>query len=95
MEHSWAKIVHSKLICMLTNMLYEVSDVQNNVFDTHFIPDRIELLGGIDYICLEVGPTLYLSLFVICAFHLLIGIVLSSKSMGNRRGKEQRRFLIS
>ncbi|KAK3166632.1 hypothetical protein QOZ80_1AG0048320 [Eleusine coracana subsp. coracana] len=53
MENSWAKIVHSKLICMLTNMLYQVSDAQNNVFDTHFIPERIELLGGIDYICLE------------------------------------------
>ncbi|TVU37068.1 hypothetical protein EJB05_19035 [Eragrostis curvula] len=52
-EHSWAKIVHSKLICMLTNMLYQVSDVQNDVFNTHFIPERIELLGGIDYICLE------------------------------------------
>jgi hypothetical protein len=60
-EHSWAKIVHSNLICMLTNILYIVSDVQNNVFDTHFIPERIELLGGIDYICLEVGPSpLYL-----------------------------------
>ncbi|KAG2594509.1 hypothetical protein PVAP13_5NG010400 [Panicum virgatum] len=53
-EHSWAKVVHSKLICMLTNMLYQVSDVtQNGVRDTHFVPQRIDLLGGIDYICLE------------------------------------------
>jgi hypothetical protein len=53
-EHSWAKVVHSKLICMLTNMLYQVSDVtQNGVRDTHFVPERIDLLGGIDYICLE------------------------------------------
>ncbi|KAF8646883.1 hypothetical protein HU200_065689 [Digitaria exilis] len=53
-EHSWAKVVHSKLICMLTNMLYQVSDVtQNGVRDTHFVPEQIELLGGIDYICLE------------------------------------------
>ncbi|WVZ67224.1 hypothetical protein U9M48_016332 [Paspalum notatum var. saurae] len=53
-EHSWAKVVHSKLICMLTNMLYQVSDVtQNGVRDTHFDPERIDLLGGIDYICLE------------------------------------------
>ncbi|KAL6613719.1 hypothetical protein ACP70R_035989 [Stipagrostis hirtigluma subsp. patula] len=53
-EHSWAKVVHSKLICMLTNMLYQVSDVtQNGVLDTHFVPERINLLGGIDYICLE------------------------------------------
>ena len=36
-------------------MLYQVSDVtQNGVRDTHFVPERIDLLGGIDYICLEV-----------------------------------------
>ncbi|ONM34191.1 hypothetical protein ZEAMMB73_Zm00001d041953 [Zea mays] len=53
-EHSWAKVVHSKLICMLSNMMYQVSDLtQNGVSDTHFVPERIDLLGGIDYICLE------------------------------------------
>lgn len=53
-EHSWAKVVHSKLICMLTNMLYQVSDgTQNGALDTHFVPERIDLLGGVDYICLE------------------------------------------
>lgn len=55
-EHSWAKVVHSKLICMLTNMLYQVSDLtQNGVRDTHFVAERIDLLGGIDYVCLEVS----------------------------------------
>jgi hypothetical protein len=58
-EHSWAKVVHSKLICMLTNMLYQVPDgTQSGAFDTHFIPERIDLLGGVDYICLEVSVTL-------------------------------------
>ncbi|CAM0885577.1 unnamed protein product [Alopecurus aequalis] len=53
-EHSWAKVVHSKLICMLTNMLYQVPDgTQSGALDTHFVPERIDLLGGIDYICLE------------------------------------------
>lgn len=52
-EHSWAKVVHSKLICILTNMLYQVSDVTQGVRNTHFEPERIDLLGGIDYICLE------------------------------------------
>lgn len=52
-EHSWAKVVHSKLICILTNMLYQVSDVAQGVRNTHFEPERIDLLGGIDYICLE------------------------------------------
>lgn len=58
-EHSWAKVVHSKLICMLTNMMYQVSDgTQNGALDTHFVPERIDLLGGVDYICLEVSIAL-------------------------------------
>lgn len=53
-EHSWAKVVHSKLICMLTNMLYQVTDeTQSSALDTQFAPERIDLLGGVDYICLE------------------------------------------
>uniref|UniRef100_A0A0D9VAX2 Uncharacterized protein n=1 Tax=Leersia perrieri TaxID=77586 RepID=A0A0D9VAX2_9ORYZ len=53
-EHSWAKVVHSKLICMLTNMLYQVSDgAPNGALDTHFLPDQIDRVGGVDYICLE------------------------------------------
>ncbi|XP_006645402.2 uncharacterized protein LOC102706703 isoform X2 [Oryza brachyantha] len=53
-EHSWAKVVHSKLICMLTNMLYQVSDgATNGALDTHFLPDQIDRVGGVDYICLE------------------------------------------
>uniref|UniRef100_A0A0E0CDL6 Uncharacterized protein n=1 Tax=Oryza meridionalis TaxID=40149 RepID=A0A0E0CDL6_9ORYZ len=53
-EHSWAKVVHSKLICMLTNMLYQVSDgAPNGAIDTHFLPDQIDRVGGVDYICLE------------------------------------------
>ncbi|KAG8079184.1 hypothetical protein GUJ93_ZPchr0007g6397 [Zizania palustris] len=53
-EHSWAKVVHSKLICMLTNMLYQVLDgAPNGALDTHFRPEQIDRLGGVDYICLE------------------------------------------
>ncbi|KAF0933653.1 hypothetical protein E2562_018886 [Oryza meyeriana var. granulata] len=53
-EHSWAKVVHSKLICMLTNMLYLVSEgAPNGALDTHFLPDQIDRVGGVDYICLE------------------------------------------
>ncbi|XP_047061339.1 uncharacterized protein LOC124668212 isoform X1 [Lolium rigidum] len=53
-EHSWAKVVHNKLICMLANMLYQVPDgTQSGALDTHFVPERIDLLGGVDYICLE------------------------------------------
>jgi hypothetical protein len=60
-EHSWAKVVHNKLICMLANMLYQVPDgTQSGALDTHFVPERIDLLGGVDYICLEVSVTLML-----------------------------------
>ena len=71
-EHSWAKVVHSKLICMLTNMLYQVSDLtQNGVRGTHFVPERIDLLGGIDYICLEVCSCSYADIW---PFYVLTGI---------------------
>lgn len=70
-EHSWAKVVHSKLICMLTNMLYRVSDLpQNGVRDIHFVPERIDLLGGIDYICLEVCSCSYVDIW---PFYVLTG----------------------
>lgn len=75
-EHSWAKVVHSKLICMLSNMMYQVSDLtQNGVSDTHFVPERIDLLGGIDYICLEVCSCSYVGIW---PFYVLAGIVINT-----------------
>ncbi|KAJ3676445.1 hypothetical protein LUZ60_003857 [Juncus effusus] len=50
-EHSWAEAVRSKLICMLTNMLYLVSPGGDST--PVFLIEQIDLLGGIDYICLE------------------------------------------
>ncbi|KAI0531463.1 hypothetical protein KFK09_001018 [Dendrobium nobile] len=54
-EHSWAEIVHKKLICMLTNMLYQSLDgTQDALIDTHtLLVEQLALLGGIDFICLE------------------------------------------
>jgi hypothetical protein len=58
---------------MLTNMLYQVSDVtQNGVRDTHFVPERIDLLGGIEYICLEVWSCSYVAFW---PFFMLTGMV--------------------
>ncbi|KAJ4779233.1 hypothetical protein LUZ62_063490 [Rhynchospora pubera] len=49
-EHSWAMVVRCKLICMLTNMLYQPSPTDGT---PTFVIDQIDLLGGIDYICFE------------------------------------------
>lgn len=46
--HSWAQIVRSKLICMFTNMFYRLSDAPT------FLVEQVDLIGGIDFICLEV-----------------------------------------
>ncbi|KAG9445143.1 hypothetical protein H6P81_016483 [Aristolochia fimbriata] len=53
-EHSWAELVHSKLICMLTNMLYHVPIEEDAVPSIPvFLPELIDLLGGIEFICIE------------------------------------------
>ncbi|KAK8949833.1 hypothetical protein KSP40_PGU006474 [Platanthera guangdongensis] len=54
-EHSWAEIVHSKLICILTNMFYQSPmEYPEALADTpRFLVEQVELLGGINFICLE------------------------------------------
>lgn len=54
-EHSWAEIVHSKLICILTNMFYQTpTENPEALADTpRFLVEQVELLGGINFICLE------------------------------------------
>ncbi|KAG6475903.1 hypothetical protein ZIOFF_065133 [Zingiber officinale] len=54
-EYSWAEVVHRKLICMLSNMLYQTSNDPPK--DAPHIPlvfvEQEDLLGGIDFIYLE------------------------------------------
>ncbi|XP_072984879.1 uncharacterized protein [Typha latifolia] len=54
-EHSWAEVVHCRLICLLTNMFYQVSDGPAKAVSdsTIFLVEQVDLLGGIDFICLE------------------------------------------
>lgn len=56
-EHSWAEVVHCKLICMLTNMFYQIPDSSVDAASSGplFISERVDLLGGIEFICLEVS----------------------------------------
>lgn len=55
-RNSWAEVVHSKLICMLTNMFYQVPDEPNKTVSSTpmFLVDQVDLIGGIGFIFLEV-----------------------------------------
>ncbi|XP_010253242.1 PREDICTED: uncharacterized protein LOC104594586 isoform X2 [Nelumbo nucifera] len=54
-EHSWAEVVHCKLICMLTNMFYQIPDGSAKSISNPpiFLVEQVDLLGGIEFICLE------------------------------------------
>ncbi|XP_078429132.1 uncharacterized protein LOC144701249 [Wolffia australiana] len=45
--HSWTQIIRSELICMFANMFYCFSD------SPKFLIEQVDLIGGIDFICLE------------------------------------------
>lgn len=54
-RNSWAEVVHSKLICMLSNMFYQVPDEPNKTVSSTpmFLVDQVDLIGGIEFIFLE------------------------------------------
>ncbi|CAN0837300.1 hypothetical protein LINGRAHAP2_LOCUS1766 [Linum grandiflorum] len=51
----WAELVHSKLICMLTNMFYQIPDepVETVSSSPVFLKDQVDLIGGIEFIFYE------------------------------------------
>ncbi|XVE99532.1 hypothetical protein REPUB_Repub03eG0207100 [Reevesia pubescens] len=54
-ENSWAELVHCKLICILTNMFYQVPDESTTAIMSaaSFLVDQVDLIGGIDFIFIE------------------------------------------
>lgn len=52
----WAEVVRSKLICMLTNMFYEVPDgsIKAASATPMFFTEQIDLIGGIEFIFVEL-----------------------------------------
>ncbi|GFY83620.1 hypothetical protein Acr_03g0003940 [Actinidia rufa] len=52
-RNSWAEIVLSKLICMLTNMFYQASDI-TALSTSKFLVEQVDLIGGIEFIFLEL-----------------------------------------
>lgn len=55
-RNSWADVVHHKLICMLTNMFYQVPDGLNKAVSATpvFLVEQVDLIGGIEFIFNEV-----------------------------------------
>ncbi|KAK5795359.1 uncharacterized protein LOC108463909 [Gossypium arboreum] len=53
--NSWAEVVHCKLVCILTNMLYQVPGESTKAImsTTNFLVDQLDLIGGIDFIFIE------------------------------------------
>lgn len=54
-KHSWAEIVHCRLICMLADMCYQAPNNSAEAASDHptFLIGQVDLLGGIGFICLE------------------------------------------
>ncbi|KAG6466365.1 hypothetical protein ZIOFF_075856 [Zingiber officinale] len=54
-EYSWAEVVHCKLICILSNMFYQTSNdpPMDALHIPKFLVEQVDLLGGIDFICLK------------------------------------------
>ncbi|KAG5599413.1 hypothetical protein H5410_030783 [Solanum commersonii] len=54
--NSWAEIVHSKLIGMLTNMFYEIPEISNKALlaTPEFLIQQVDLTGGIEFIFVEL-----------------------------------------
>ncbi|KAK6786334.1 hypothetical protein RDI58_014859 [Solanum bulbocastanum] len=54
--NSWAEIVHSKLIGMLTNMFYEILEISNKALSAtpEFLIQQVDLTGGIEFIFVEL-----------------------------------------
>ncbi|KAL7109009.1 hypothetical protein ACP275_06G149600 [Erythranthe tilingii] len=51
-RNSWAEVVHCKLICMMTNMFYQVPEGPDKVVSATplFLVNQVDLIGGIDFI---------------------------------------------
>lgn len=90
-EHTWAMVVRCKLICMLTNMLYQLSPTDGA---PTFLMEQINLLGGIDYICFEVSCTVYLYMYIcFLNLELLIAMYLICSIHGPNRSKRSETYL--
>lgn len=63
---SWAEVVHSKLISILASMFYDLPDEQDITTPSipKFLPKQVDMIGGIDFIFIEVCCHSYRTLTV-------------------------------
>ncbi|AEE75220.1 hypothetical protein ISN45_At03g012440 [Arabidopsis thaliana x Arabidopsis arenosa] len=56
-RNSWSEVVHSKLICIMTNMFYQSPEPEgsNKAISSasNFLIDQVDLIGGVEYIFFE------------------------------------------
>lgn len=55
-KNSWAEVVHSKLIGMLTNMFYEIPEESDKALSAIpvFLIQQVDLIGGMEFIFVEL-----------------------------------------
>lgn len=57
-RNSWSEVVHSKLICIMTNMFYRSPEPEGSTkaisSASNFLIDQVDLIGGVEYIFFEV-----------------------------------------
>lgn len=57
-RNSWSEVVHSKLICIMTNMFYRYPEADGSTKATtsasNFLIDQVDLIGGVEFIFFEV-----------------------------------------
>lgn len=56
-KNTWAEIVHSKLICVMTNLFYQLPEEpdKNVPANPLFLVNQVDQIGGIDFIFGEVS----------------------------------------
>ncbi|KAL1204790.1 hypothetical protein V5N11_017399 [Cardamine amara subsp. amara] len=56
-RNSWSEVVHSKLICIMTNMFYRYPEADGSTKATtsasNFLIDQVDLIGGVEFIFFE------------------------------------------
>ncbi|CDY12365.1 BnaC08g08400D [Brassica napus] len=53
-RNSWSEVVHSKLICIMTNMIYRSLELDGSIKATSsassFLIEQVDLIGGVEFI---------------------------------------------
>ena len=57
-RNSWSEVVHSKLICIMTNMFYRSPELDGSIKATSsassFLIEQADLIGGVEFILYKV-----------------------------------------